>query len=75
MRQGGAVWRQVVLWTCESAADMLLLSMRQFSLYFILFFMTASAQAYQQAFPRTEPGVIEVKVLPAGRLLEATGTG
>jgi effector-binding domain-containing protein len=54
---------------------MLLLRMRHFSVCIILFLMTASAQAYQQAFPRTEPGVIEVKVLPAGRLLEATGTG
>ena len=40
----------------------------------ILLFMT-HAQANQQAFPRTEPGEIEVKVLPAGRLLESKGEG
>lgn len=35
----------------------------------------ANAHAYEQAFPRTEAGVIELKTLPAGRLLEAKGTG
>lgn len=33
------------------------------------------AHGYEQAFPRTEPGEIEVKVLPAGRLLESAGEG
>lgn len=39
------------------------------------FFFMASVQAYEQAFPRTEAGVIELKTLPAGRLLEAKGSG
>jgi effector-binding domain-containing protein len=34
-----------------------------------------SAHAYTQAFPRTEPGEFEVKVLPEGRLLECKGEG
>jgi len=33
------------------------------------------AQGYEQAFPRTEPGEIEVKILPQGRLLECAGEG
>ena len=33
----------------------------------------SSAHAEKQAFTRTEPGVIEVKTLPAGRLLESKG--
>jgi hypothetical protein len=33
------------------------------------------AHGYEQAFPRTEPGEIEVKVLPQGRLLECAGEG
>ena len=40
----------------------------------IIFLMT-QAHAYEQAFPRTGPGEFEVKVLPAGRLLEAKGEG
>lgn len=39
----------------------------------VLFLIMASAQADQQALPQTEPGVIEIKVLPAGRLLESRG--
>ena len=31
--------------------------------------------AYETAFPQTDPGVTEIKTLPAGRLLEATGSG
>lgn len=34
-----------------------------------------SASAYEQAFPSTEPGVIEIKTLPAGKLLESRGEG
>lgn len=33
------------------------------------------AHGYEQAFTRTEPGEIEVKVLPQGRLLESAGEG
>lgn len=33
------------------------------------------AQGYEQAFPRTEPGEFEIKVLPRGRLLECAGEG
>ena len=35
----------------------------------------STSHAYDQAFPRTEPGEVEVKVLPAGRLLECRGEG
>lgn len=40
----------------------------------ILFFMS-TASANDQAFPRTAPGVTEIKVLPAGRLLVCEGEG
>lgn len=35
----------------------------------------SNAHADKQSFPRTEPGVIETKTLPAGRLLESSGEG
>ncbi|MEX0331190.1 MAG: heme-binding protein [Puniceicoccaceae bacterium] len=41
----------------------------------IILFLMSNAHAYQQAFPRTEPGEFEVKVLPEGRLLESIGEG
>ena len=34
----------------------------------------SNMSAAEKAFPPTEPGKIEVKVLPAGRLLESTGS-
>ena len=41
----------------------------------LILFLMSHAHAYEQAFPRTEPGEFEVKVLPAGRLLESRGEG
>jgi effector-binding domain-containing protein len=41
---------------------------------FLFAFMSA-AHAVEQAFPRTEPGEIEVKTIPGGRLLECSGDG
>jgi len=35
----------------------------------------SSSHAFNQAFPRTEPGEFDVKVLPAARLLECKGEG
>lgn len=43
------------------------------SLLLFLIIMT-TANAAQSAYPRTEPGVIEVKTLPAGRLIEHQAT-
>lgn len=44
------------------------------ALSFISIIMSTS-HAYEQAFPRTETGEIELKTLPAGRLLECRGEG
>ena len=46
-------------------------------LFFPLFliFQTSLAMAYDQAFKQTEPGLTELKELPPGKLLEATGKG
>lgn len=41
--------------------------------YFIL--TMSITHAYEQAFTRTEPGNIEIKTLPGGRLLESQGEG
>jgi effector-binding domain-containing protein len=41
----------------------------------LLFLTMSLAHANDQAFPRTEPGVIELKTLPAGRLLACEGEG
>jgi effector-binding domain-containing protein len=42
----------------------------------LLILMTSvEAMGYAAAFERTEPGRAEIKVLPAGRLLEASGDG
>jgi effector-binding domain-containing protein len=49
--------------------------MRYLFLSSLLVFTMSTAHAYTQAFPRTEPGEIEVKVLPEGRLLECVGEG
>jgi effector-binding domain-containing protein len=43
------------------------------SLFLFIIFMTHS-QAAESAYARTQPDVIEVKTLPAGRLIEHTAT-
>ena len=44
--------------------------------YFLIFvLLNAPAMATEQAFPPTAPGITEVKTLPAGVLLKATGRG
>ena len=50
-------------------------SMRSVCIPLLSLFIMTSANAYEQAFPRTDPGVIEVKTIPAGRLLESRGSG
>jgi len=43
-------------------------------LLFLLFLLPMSAaEAYESAFPKTEPGILEIKTLPAGTLLKAEG--
>lgn len=49
--------------------------MRYLATIGFFFLIMSSAHADQQAFLRTDPGVIEIKVLPAGRLLESRGDG
>lgn len=49
--------------------------MRRISLFTLILLLMTHAHAAEEAFPRTEPGRIEVKILPAGRLLEARGEG
>ena len=49
--------------------------MRLFTLTAIFILTMSTSHAYDQAFPRTEPGVIEIKTLPAGRLLACQGDG
>jgi effector-binding domain-containing protein len=49
--------------------------MRLSAIFGFLFLIMSSAHADQQAFARTEPGVVEIKTLPAGRLLESRGDG
>ena len=49
--------------------------MRQILSILTFFLLMSSASAYEQAFPPTEPGTIELKTLPAGRLLESRGEG
>ncbi len=41
----------------------------------ITLLLSASAMAYEQAFPPTAPGVNEVKTLPAGTLIKAARAG
>jgi len=43
--------------------------------FFLLLFFLLPAVAAEQAFPPTEPGVAELKTLPPGMLLKATGRG
>lgn len=49
--------------------------MRALIVISVFLIMASSASAYEKAFARTENGVIELKTLPAGRLLESTSSG
>lgn len=49
--------------------------MKNWILLFTLCVPLVSVMAYEEAFEPTSPGVLEVKELPAGRLLEASSDG
>jgi effector-binding domain-containing protein len=49
--------------------------MRSILALLIMAMATGETMGYEAAFDRTEPGQAEIKVLPAGRLLEAGGDG
>ncbi|NDV61452.1 hypothetical protein G0Q06_03210 [Puniceicoccales bacterium CK1056] len=49
--------------------------MRSSAIFCIFLFTMSLTHAADQAFARTDPGVIEVKTLPAGRLLVCEGEG
>lgn len=44
-------------------------------LLFVFFLIPSLIMAAERAFAPTSPGTVEIKVLPAGRLLESRGTG
>lgn len=47
----------------------------RFAALLVFVLQTLSLMAAQEAFPPTQPGVSEVKVLPAGVLLKSQGKG
>lgn len=49
--------------------------MNQLALVALILTIGNSVSGYEKAFKETETGVIEVKVLPGGRLLESKGDG
>ena len=49
--------------------------MRYILILLIIFMSSHPASAYENAFPKTDVGVIEIKTLPAARLLVSRGDG
>jgi hypothetical protein len=49
--------------------------MRSYAVLLLLLFSIPPVMAYEQAFPPTEPGVAELKTLPAGTLLKSSAPG
>jgi effector-binding domain-containing protein len=56
----------------KSANDIFML--KYLSILFVLLFTASTAMAIESAYPRTPSGTIEIKVLPAGKLIEHAQT-
>lgn len=63
-------------WRLRGPGSVLKYSMKSIILAGLsLLILAPPLMAYESAFAQTQPGVTELKTLPAGRLLEASGTG